>query len=102
MPVTKIPVTVRGDPKRCWILEPCFPNCNFFYGKCMLYWGQLRVIVWVINDAEDKMYEPEGTNMGIVQDWIEEEWEREEYSEPVSAVRGVGEGIPERIHEKYV
>ena len=28
--------------------------------------------VWVINDAEDKMYVPEGTIMGISQDWEEE------------------------------
>ena len=28
--------------------------------------------VWVINDAEDKMYVPEGTIMGIGQDWEEE------------------------------
>ena len=24
--VTKIPVTVKGDPKGCWILEPGFPD----------------------------------------------------------------------------
>ena len=49
--------------------------------------------VWVINDAKDKMHVPEGTIMGIGQDW-EEEQEIEEYSEPVGAVRSVGEGIP--------
>ena len=58
--------------------------------------------VWVINDAEDKMYVPEGTIMGIGQDWEEEE-EQEivEYSEPMGAVRGVGEGIPEHIKDMF-
>ena len=27
--ITKVPVTVRGDPKGCWILEPGFPDCRF-------------------------------------------------------------------------
>ena len=27
--------------------------------------------VWIINDAEDNMYVPEGTIMGISQDWEE-------------------------------
>ena len=36
------------------------------------------------------MYVPEGTIMGIGQDWVEEEQETEEYSEPVGVVRGVG------------
>ena len=44
--------------------------------------------IWVINDAEEKMYVPEGTIMGISQDWVEE---IQEYREPVGAVRGVGE-----------
>ena len=58
--------------------------------------------VWVINDAEDKMYVPEGTIMGIGQDWEEEE-EQEivEYSEPMGAVRGVGEGIPEHMKDMF-
>ena len=29
--------------------------------------------VWVINDAKDKMYVPEGTIMGMGQDWEEEQ-----------------------------
>ena len=51
--------------------------------------------VWVINDAEDKMYVPERTIMGIGQDWEKEkeEHEIEEYSEPVSAVRGVAVAV---------
>ena len=56
--------------------------------------------VWVINDAEDKMYVPEGTIMGIGQDW-EEEQEIVEYSEPMGAVRGVGEGIPEHMKDMF-
>ena len=40
--------------------------------------------VWVINDAEDKMYVPEGTIMGIDQDWEEEE----EQSESESILNG--------------
>ena len=51
--------------------------------------------VWVINDAEDNTYVPEGTIMGIGQD-LEE---KQEYSEPVGVVRGVGEEIPD---ERYV
>ena len=40
--------------------------------------------------------------MGIGQDWKEEEeQEIEEYSEPISTVRGVGGGNP-RTHEGYV
>ena len=27
--VTQIPVTVREDPKGCWILEPGFLDCRF-------------------------------------------------------------------------
>ena len=42
--------------------------------------------VWVINDAEDKMYVPEGTTMGISQDWEEEEQKIVEYSEPMGCV----------------
>ena len=45
--------------------------------------------VWVINDAEDKMYVPQGTIMVLGQDWVEE------CSEPVGAVRGVREGVGE-------
>ena len=55
--------------------------------------------VWVINDTEDKMYVPEETIMGIGQDWVEDQ-KTEECSEPVGAVRGVGEGIQE--HMKYM
>ena len=58
--VTKIPVRVKGDPKGCWILGPSKEG-----------------YVWVINDAEDKMHVPEGTIMGISQDWEEEEQEIE-------------------------
>ena len=58
--------------------------------------------VWVINDSEDKTYVPEGTIMGICQDWEEEEeQEIEEYSEPVGAVRGVGKGIPEHMKHMF-
>ena len=54
--------------------------------------------VWVINDAEDIMDVPEGTIMEIGQDLKkEEEQEIEEYNEPVGAVRGVWEGIPEHM-----
>ena len=42
------------------------------------------------------MYVPEWTIMGIGQDW-EEEQEIVDYSEPMGAVRGVGEGIPGHI-----
>ena len=91
--VTKIPVTVKGDPKGCWVLEPGFPDCWFFMPSKEGY-------VWVINDAEDKMYVPEGTIMGIGQDW-EEEQEIVEYSEPMGAVRGVGEGIPGHMKDMF-
>ena len=40
---------------------------------------------------------PEWTIMGIGQGWVEGEREMEEYSEPVGAVKGVGEGIPEHM-----
>ena len=97
--VTKIPVTVKGDPKGCWILEPGFPDCRFFMPSAVM--GPSKEgYVWVINDAEDKMYVPEGTIMGIGQDW-EEEQEIVEYSEPMGAVRGVGEGIPEHIKDMF-
>ena len=43
------------------------------------------------------MYVHERTIMGTCQDWVEEETE---YSEPVGAVRGVRDGIPE--HMKYM
>ena len=47
------------------------------------------------------MYVPEGI-MGIGQDWEEEEeQEIEEYSEPVSAVRGIGEGIPGHMKDMF-
>ena len=59
--------------------------------------------VWVINDAEDKMYVPEGTIMGIGQDWEEEEQDIVEYSEPMGAIRGVEEGILEHtLPKKYL
>ena len=97
--VTKIPVTVKGDPKGCWILEPGFPDCRFFMPSAVM--GPSKEgYVWVINDAEDKMYVPEGTIMGIGQDW-EEEQEIVEYSEPMGAIRGVGEGIPEHIKDIF-
>ena len=80
--VTKIPVTVKGDAKGSWILEPGFHDCRFFMPSKEGY-------VWVINDAEDKMYVPEGTIMGIGQDW-------EEYSELV------GWQGDTRTHEGYV
>ena len=97
--VTKIPVTVKGDPKWCWIREPGFPDCRFFMPSAVM--GPSKEgYVWVINDAEDKMYVPEGTIMGIGQDW-EEEQEIVEYSEPMGAVRGVGEGIPEHIKDMF-
>ena len=67
-----------------------------------LMWPSKYGYVWVINDAEDKMYVPEGTIMGIGQDWEEEE-EQEivEYSEPIGAVRGVGEGIPGHTKDMF-
>ena len=65
-------VTVKGDPKGCWILEPGFPDCRFFMPNAVM--GPSKEgYVWVINDAEGKMYVPEGTIMGIGQDWEEEE-----------------------------
>ena len=83
--VTKIPVTVKGDQKGCWILEPGFPDCRFFMPSAVM--GPSKEgYVWAINDDEGKMYVPEGTIMGIGQDW-EEEQEIEEYSEPMGAVR---------------
>ena len=97
--VTKIPVTVKGDPKGCWILEPGFPDCRFFMPSAVMGTSK-EGYVWVINDAEDKMYVPEETIMGIGQDW-EEEQEIEEYSEPIGAVRGVGEGIPEHMNDMF-
>ena len=58
--------------------------------------------ICVINDAEDKMYVPEGTIMEIGQDWVEkEEQEIVEYSEQMGAVRGVGEGIPEHMKDMF-
>ena len=98
--VTKIPVTVKGDPKGCWILEPGFPDCRFFIPSAVM--GPSKEgYVWVINDAEDKMYVPEGTIMGIGLDWEEGEQEIGEYSEPMGAVRGVGEGIPKYMKDMF-
>ena len=97
--VTKIPVTVRGGPKWCWILVPGFPDCRFFMPTVVM--GPSKEgYAWVINDTEGKMYVPEGTIMGIAQDW-EEEHEIEEYSEPVGAAKGCRGGDP-RTHEGYV
>ena len=45
------------------------------------------------------MHVPEGTIMGIGQDWVEEEQEMEEYSETVGAIVGVGEGIQEHMKD---
>ena len=71
-----------------------FSDCRFFMPSKERY-------VWVINDAEDKMYVPEGTIMGIGQDWEdEEEQEIEEYSEAMGAIRGVGERIPEHMKDR--
>ena len=99
--VTTIPVTLKGDPKGCWILEPGFPDCRFFMPSNVM--GPSKEgYVWVINDAEDKMYVPEGTILGIGQDWEEEEEQViVEYSEPMGAVRGVGEGIPEHMKDMF-
>ena len=66
--ITKIPVTVTEDPIGCWILEPGFPDCRFFMPSAVM-WPSKEGYVWVINDAEDKMYVHEGTIMGIGQDW---------------------------------
>ena len=99
--VRKIPVTVKGDPKGFWILEPGYPDCSFFMPRCVM--GPSKEgYVWVINDAEDKMYVPEGTTMRIGQVWEEEE-EQDivEYSEPMVAARGVGEGIPEHMKDMF-
>ena len=43
------------------------------------------------------MYVPEGTIMGIGQEWKEQEME--EYSEPVGAISG--EGIPEHMKDMF-
>ena len=53
---------------------------------------------WGVNDAEDKMYAPQRTIMVIGQDWVEE---KEDYSEPVVAVMGVGEGTPEHTKDMF-
>ena len=99
--VTKIPVIVKGDPKGRCILEPGFPDCRFFMPSAVT--GPSKEgYVWVIDDAEDKMYVPEETIMGIGQDWEgEEEQEIVEYSEPMGAVRGVGEGITEHMKDMF-
>ena len=34
--VTKITVTVKGDPKACWILDPDFPDCRFFMPNAIM------------------------------------------------------------------
>ena len=61
--VTKMPVTVTGDPG--------FPDCRCFMPSAVM--GPSKEgYIWVINDAEDTMYVPEGTIMGICQDWEEE------------------------------
>ena len=92
-------VTVKGDPKGCWILEPGFLDCRFFMPSAVM--GPSKEgYLWVINDAEDKMYVPEGTIMGIGQDW-EKEQEIVEYSEPMGAVRGAWEGIPEHMKDMF-
>ena len=97
--VIKIPVTVKEDPKGCWILEPGFPDCRFFMPSAVM--GQSKEgYVWVINNAKEKMYVPEGTIMGIGQDWEEEE-EQDKYSEPVGVVKGVGEGNPEHMEDMF-
>ena len=58
--------------------------------------------VWIINDADYKMYVPEGTIMVTGQDWEEEEeHEIVEYSEPMGAVRGVGDVIPEHMKDMF-
>ena len=92
-------VTVKGGAKGCWILDPGFPDCRFFMSSAVMG-SSKEGYVWVINDAEDKMYVPEGTIMEIGQDW-EEEQEIVEYSEPMGAVRGVGEGIPEHMKDMF-
>ena len=98
--VTKISVKIRGDPKGCRILEPGFLDCGFFMPSAVM--GPSKEgHVWVINDAENKMYVPEGTIIEICQDWVEEEQEMGEYFEPVGAVRGVGEGIPEHMKDVF-
>ena len=65
-------VTVKRDPKGCWILDTGFPDCRFFIPSAVMGPSKERY-VWFINDAEDKMYVPEGTIMGIGQDWEEEQ-----------------------------
>ena len=56
--VTTIPVTVKGDPKGCWILQPGFPDCRLFMPSAVV--GPSKEgYVWVINDAEDKMHVPD-------------------------------------------
>ena len=98
--VTKIPVTVKGDPKWCWILEPGFPDCRFFMPSAVM--GPSKEgYIWVINDAEDNMYVPEGTIMGIGQDWEVEEQEIVEYSELMGTIRDVGEEIPEHMKDMF-
>ena len=48
--VTQILVTVKGDPKGCWILEPGFSDCRFFMPSAVM--GPIKEgYVWVINDA---------------------------------------------------
>ena len=48
--VTRIPVTVRGDPKWCWILEPGFLDCRYFLPNAVMRPSK-EGHVWVINDA---------------------------------------------------
>ena len=98
--VTKIPVIVKGDPKGCWILELGIPDCRFFMPSAVMGPSK-KGYVWVFIDVVGKMYVPEGTIMGIGQDWGEEEQEIEEYSEPMGALRGVGDGIPEHMKDMF-
>ena len=60
--------SVTKFQSQCWILEPGFPSS-------VVMGTSKEGYVWVINDADDKMHVPEGTMMGIGQDWEEEEQE---------------------------
>ena len=78
-----------------------FSDCRFFMPSAVM--GPSKEgYVWVVNDAKRKMYVPEGTIMGIGQDWEEEDvQEIEEYSEPIGCSKGCWGGDP-RTHEGYV
>ena len=41
--VTKIPVTVKGNPKGCWTLQPGFPDCRFFMPSAVM--GQSKKMI---------------------------------------------------------